>query len=251
MWGRVHPRRTRDLSDTRRTDRTFTGEEKVDFNISRTKNPVPKPGPARWWKDIHLTVPDATKGDWEIQTGTVTRAQEENARFQALLGSPMTAGIIRYERAGTYKRLVHKTTLGFEVVMSDTHDELMDHRVFFELASYGQVLVNGLGLGLCIEGLVGRVDHLWIIEREQAVIDLVEPYYQEKYPGFTTVIHADALEFRPADLAIRFDAVWHDIWNKISYENLPQMHKLHRKWGRWADWQGSWCRHQCEMLNRG
>ena len=45
-----------------------------------------------------------------------------------------------------------------------------------------------------------------------------------------------------------FDAVWHDIWDEISDENLPEMHKLHRKYGQRANWHGSWARAECEML---
>lgn len=40
--------------------------------------------------------------------------------------------------------------------------------------------------------------------------------------------------------------VWHDVWDYIDANNLTQMHALHRKYGRRADWQGSWCRDQCE-----
>lgn len=63
------------------------------------------------------------------------------------------------------------------------------------------------------------------------------------------IINADAFAYKPPK-SKRYGAVWHDIWANICADNLPEMHKLHRKYGRIADWQGSWCRWQCER-NRG
>jgi hypothetical protein len=34
--------------------------------------------------------------------------------------------------------------------------------------------------------------------------------------------------------------VWHDIWLDLCTDNLEGMGKLHRKYGRRTDWQGSW-----------
>lgn len=31
------------------------------------------------------------------------------------------------------------------------------------------------------------------------------------------------------------DAVWHDVWDELCTDNLPQMHRLHRR----SDWRGS------------
>ena len=58
----------------------------------------------------------------------------------------------------------------------------------------------------------------------------------------------DALQFMPRGM--KFTVVWHDIWNHICSDNLPDMHKLHRKYGRRTDWQGSWARHLCERQMR-
>jgi hypothetical protein len=37
-----------------------------------------------------------------------------------------------------------------------------------------------------------------------------------------------------------YGAVWHDIWDNLSVDNLPQMTALKRKYGRRARWQGCW-----------
>ena len=59
------------------------------------------------------------------------------------------------------------------------------------------------------------------------------------------IICADALEWKPPK-GTRYNAVWHDIWDNICGDNLDDMKKLHRKYGRRTNWQGSWCRDQCE-----
>jgi hypothetical protein len=59
------------------------------------------------------------------------------------------------------------------------------------------------------------------------------------------VIHADALKWMPPKV-MRWSVVWHDIWDDISVDNLNEMTKLHRRYGRRCDWQGSWCRAECE-----
>ena len=53
------------------------------------------------------------------------------------------------------------------------------------------------------------------------------------------IIVADAMTWRPKP-GERFDVVWHDIWNNICTDNLPEMSKLHRSYGRRCNWRGSW-----------
>jgi hypothetical protein len=33
---------------------------------------------------------------------------------------------------------------------------------------------------------------------------------------------------------------WHDVWANICEDNLPLMARLHRRYGRRVNWQGSW-----------
>jgi len=50
---------------------------------------------------------------------------------------------------------------------------------------------------------------------------------------------------------MRFDYVWHDIWQDICGDNLEQMELLHRKFGkRCGSAQASWCRYECERAMR-
>ena len=144
----------------------------------------------------------------------------------------MINGNDRYTPAGTYKGLLKDG----EVIMSNTPDEIMDHYPF-KCAAQGQVLINGLGLGMCIEMVIEQVFHIIVIEKSKDVINLVGPYYKDNPKVF--IIHADALEYKPPK-GMRYNVVWHDIWDSICIDNLPEMTRLHRKYGRLTDWQGSW-----------
>jgi hypothetical protein len=63
------------------------------------------------------------------------------------------------------------------------------------------------------------------------------------------VVCSSALDYKPPK-GVTYGAVWHDIWDAICVDNLDEMKKLHRKYGRRADWQGSWCRYECEAQER-
>jgi hypothetical protein len=133
-----------------------------------------------------------------------------------------------------------------DVVMSDTQDEINDLYDIFAHAT-GHVLVNGLGLGVVVEGLcqLPHVTHITIIENSKDVLALVAGHYRTKFGDRIEIIHADAFTWKPPR-GIRYGAVWHDIWPSICSDHLPEMRKLHRKYGRRTEWQGSWCRAEME-----
>ena len=99
-------------------------------------------------------------------------------------------------------------------------------------------------MGVVIKALLGKeeVKTITVIEKSQDVIQLVASTY-EKDPR-VVVLWADAYEVRPSKL-VHYDCVWHDIWDNICGDNLKEMAKLHRKYGRKCDWQGSWCKDEC------
>lgn len=186
--------------------------------------------------DIKIDVPDGTSGNWRIKTVEIG---EQKARFNAAMSK---SG--RYMPAGTYKVLMRGAT----TVMSNTPDEIADHREFYWNAK-GHVLVNGLGLGMVIEMVVNRVEHITVVEASADVITLVAPHYRDKYPRQLEIVHADAYEYTPPR-GVRYNAVWHDIWDDICADNLEEMARLHRKYGRRADWQGSWGKELCQWYRR-
>jgi spermidine synthase len=131
--------------------------------------------------------------------------------------------------------------------MSNTPDEIRDHRSFFKEAR-GRVLINGLGLGIALNVVLHKLDEngkpavteAIVVEKSPDVIDLVQGSFKDKRIKFVLY---DALEYKAEGT---FDAVWHDIWPVINASNLKDMQKLHRKYGRKTNWQGSWCRRECE-----
>lgn len=186
--------------------------------------------------DIKIDVPDGESGDWCIKTVTIS---EQRARMNAAMSKSR-----RYMPAGTFKVLMRRHT----TVMSNTPDEIADHHDFYWNAK-GHVLVNGLGLGMVIEMVISRIERITIVEQSEDVIALVAPYYLSKYPDKVEIIHADAFEYQPPK-GTRYDAVWHDIWDSICTDNLPEMARLHRKYGRRTKWQGSWARADCEWYRQ-
>jgi hypothetical protein len=192
---------------------------------------------------IDIEVPNGTSGVWSVSTYTVT---EEDERWEMVRAAASSSSRGRYVSAGTYKALKRNG----HVIMSNTPDEIRDHRYFFSRAK-GKVLINGLGLGMALKAILNKVDDkgapavelVHVVEKAEDVLKLVRPTYEsDKRVSF---IHADALEYKST---LRYDVVWHDIFDDICADNLPIMHKLHRKYGGKAEWQGSWCRERCEYL---
>jgi len=185
--------------------------------------------------------PEGMSGDWRIEHFSISK---DEASFNNMRMSLKPGQGSRWVKPGNYTRLM----CGRSVVMSDTRAELADHS---EAADkfFGDVLINGLGLGIITEAALRKdsVSHVTVVEKSMDVISLVEPYLIEKWgEERLVIIRADAMTYKPP-VGSRFDAVWHDIWTHICADNLTSMKTLHRRYGNRACWQGSWCRHLCEM----
>jgi hypothetical protein len=180
---------------------------------------------------IEVTIPDGKKGDWSVETFIITK---KDADFENIRGM-FSSGPSPYYIPGTYKRLMKKG----KVIMSNTPDEIGDHLHFIYEAK-GDVLINGLGLGVCLKAILAKpeVRSVVVIEKEQDVIDLVGVHFDDPR---LKIICADALEYKPPPNT-KYDYVWHDIWDCICLDNLEMMGTLHRKYGRRARWQDSWKR---------
>lgn len=195
-----------------------------------------------WWHKYKVDVPEGRIGDWTVERFEIT---EGKAKFYNLRLSLHGTGH-RSVRPGNYTRLIHNSHL----IMSDTPAEIRDHLRIIGMAK-GNVLLNGLGLGLVLQAclLKPEVDHVTVIELAPEVIALVEPHLRERFGDRFTVHEADALIWT-APKNSRWDVVWHDIWNNLCTDNLPEMHRLHRRYGQRCDWQGSWSREEMEYLRR-
>lgn len=189
-----------------------------------------------------VTVPEGASGRWAVQRFTVSREDAQWANLRATIGGERGRGI----SPGDYTRLVHGAT----VVMSDVPAEMRDH-VDAVLNAKGDCLVNGLGLGMVVQAMLFKdgVNTVTVIERSPDVIKLVAPHYQERFGNRFMVIESDALQYTPPR-GKKFGAVWHDIWDYICADNLDNMKTLHRRYGRRTEWQGSWCRAECQQAAR-
>ena len=183
-----------------------------------------------------VDVSEGKLNDWSVEHFEVTKEAAQFERIRSIFNGG------RGVPAGKYTALKNHG----HIVMSDTPDEIWDHRFIIRYAQ-NHVLLNGLGLGVVLKACLEKetVSHVTVIEKSSEVISLVGDYYKKKYGNKLTIIHEDALLHKPKKHT-RYGAIWHDIWNHICSDNLPEMHQLHRKYGRYADWQGSWCRDLCE-----
>jgi spermidine synthase len=185
---------------------------------------------------IDIDVPDGISGEWRVETFEVQEKEISQiiSMFKTGRGVP----------AGMYKRLMRNNTC----VMSNTPDEISDC-MHFVCKARGSILVNGLGLGVLLKALLSKdeVTDITVIEKSEDVIKLVAPTYL--VDNRVTIVKADAFQYKPPKDKIYY-AVWHDIWDYISADNLEEMKKLHRKYGRKAGYQESWCRWMCEKANK-
>jgi hypothetical protein len=186
-------------------------------------------------------VPEGVSGEWKVQKFTVSIQDEAFQKMRAMWSSSDRG---RYVPAGTYTRLVRDK----EVIMSDTPDEINDQRYAIYEAK-GHCLINGLGLGITTELVLQKpeVEFVTVIEISKDVIKLVGDHLLRKgYGKRLNIVLADTMEYKPPK-GSKFGMVWHDIWDSICEDNLEEMKKLHRRYGRLTDWQGSWGR---ELIRR-
>ena len=180
-----------------------------------------------------VNVPEGQSGDWKVERFTINK---ETARWSAMRDG------YRAVREGEYTKLTHKG----RIVMSDTQAEQHDH---YQPVRYARdhILINGLGIGMVLLNCMKResVERATVIELSPDVISLVAPHYQEMFGGKVEIIQADAFTWKPLK-GIKYGMVWHDIWPDINGDNYKEMKTLHRRFGRFADWQGSWCRSECK-----
>jgi len=181
---------------------------------------------------IEINVPNGKSNEWEVDEFEVKKNElsQQISMIKTGRGVP----------CGKYKKL----TRGSVIVMSNTPDEIRDF--IRKLACVkGNVLINGLGLGVTVKYLLGKKDitKITVIEKSKDVIKLVGPTYLKD--NRVKIINADCFKYEPPKNE-RYNFVWHDIWDYITSDNLDEMKKLHRKYGRKTDAQASWCRYECE-----
>lgn len=178
-----------------------------------------------------VTVPEGISGNVAVERFEVEAGSIEGIRL-AFQG--------RGVRPGIYTKLTRNGRLW----MSDTPAEKRDHSFIAAVCARPEtrrVLVNGLGLGMIVQSALANpaVEHIDVVEIDPDVIALVGPHYEAS--GRVTIHQADAYEQCKAwPKGSYWDAAWHDIWPDLCVDNLAEMAKLHRSYGRRTGWQGSW-----------
>jgi hypothetical protein len=156
---------------------------------------------------------------------------------------------------GTYTRLVRlqpeKAVDKHVIVMSNTPMEVRTNMAFIEAAK-GRVLISGLGLGMALKAALDKPDvhYVKVLEIDNDLIELVgHAFERDLRNGRLMIEQADALSYQPGKDE-RYDVAWHDIWDTISDENLPQMAVLTRKWQHRVPLQLCWARDECRRMKR-
>lgn len=170
-------------------------------------------------------------GDWKCETFEVAPADmwtqyDEFFRYG------------RWVPPGTYTRLLHNGN----TIMSDTPDELEDHRRVVEEAR-GSVLIAGLGLGCVVKGLLSNpdVDSIDVVEIDDTLITVMPKHALWLQDPRVNLHHASI--FTWGHSGRRWDFAWFDIWPDISPEQLEDIKRLNRKFrrpiakerGHWAE----------------
>ena len=188
------------------------------------------------YEKYKVDLPIGKSNNWSIEHFEVSKKDADFERIRSMFNGG------RGVPAGKYTALKRNG----QTIMSDTPDEIKDILPMVRNAT-GNILINGLGMGIVLKACLDnqKVTHVTVVENSLDVIHLVGKYYEDKYGDRLTIVFGDAFDYKPP-VNVRYGAVWHDIWDNICGDNLPEMHKLHRKYGRRTDWQGSWCRDICE-----
>lgn len=203
------------------------------------------------WRRFQVDYPESQQGNFALRHFHIDRRGDGRKAWIR------NEGAMRDPGWGDFTKLVE---LGADddggdlVWMSDTRAEIYEHLPFFrqlaqtEHIKCKRILINGLGLGVVTLGALTfeGVDHVDVVEANPDIAALVGPLMPED----KVTLHLDdayTIQWPPG---ARWDLVWHDIWPKISDENLPGMDQLLAKYKRRAAWQDCWQRKGCLQMQR-
>lgn len=187
-------------------------------------------------------IPTGKQGEWAVEKFTVSKSDAKLFNLRQMINNRG-----REILPGNYTKLTHQGT----IVMSDTPAEIQD-QIYFTYVAHGNILINGLGLGLVVQGLMldSTVKHITIIEISPEVISLVGKHLEKRYGDKITIINADAFTWKPPKGRNVYTFAWHDIWETICGDHWPEMKRLHRKYAQKAREQYSWCREEIRRAAR-
>jgi hypothetical protein len=121
-----------------------------------------------------------------------------------------------------------------EIIMSNTPMEMRTNEKFIRYA-HGNVLIAGLGLGMVLTqiGKKADVEKIVVIEKEQAIIDLVWQHIAPQMYCKSAIHHGDIFAYRE-DICLKydrkFDVIYFDIWPAIRSDNWEDVKRLRKIW---------------------
>ena len=183
------------------------------------------------WKQYKVDIPEGQSGPWRVEKFEVPENSLVRIKY-SLQNRPVPPGI--------YTRLIRDKAMN--PMMSDTRQEIMD---CFDILhqGIGRILINGLGLGMVVSGLLKResVTHIDVVEIDDDIISLVLPHITDER---LVVYHEDAFTIQWPK-GTRWNYVWHDIWPSICSDNLEGIRKLKQRYGHRTEAQGVWAEDEC------
>lgn len=198
-----------------------------------------------WLAEYKVTVPEGRSGPWRVERFQI---DEKGASLYNLHAFTHGYGA-KAVPVGTFTKLQRDGA--FDPMMSDTPAEVEGHlRVIREIKKRGgQILLNGLGIGLVLQAALRceNVTHVDVVEIDQDVANLVWPHYAADPRAQLHLGNALTVKWPKGT---RWQVAWHDIWPAITSDNLAEMGILNRKYRRAADWQGAWEQAECKRIKR-
>lgn len=218
-----------------------------------------------WFARFRVDLPAMQRGPWRIVIDNASCWKEEGPRLADIWGGikvPQVSWPGEYRVLERYEQA--KVTVPVEAMPELADDEAREFdgtgNITYERWTWrtwmadspveiatqldairrlrGHVLIGGLGLGVLVKAALARRDVLsvTVLEIDADIISMVAQHYRDRR---VRVLHADAMEYRPAGNRW-YDVVYMDIWRDVGLSNLVDMLRLRRRWIDRCGWYGAW-----------
>lgn len=181
--------------------------------------------------DLTKILPEKEKGGFAVRHFALTEKEVSIAKLHSAIHGrgEDTLGL---EADRVYTKLISLPS--GNIIMSNTPMEMRTNEKFVRYA-HGNVLVGGLGLGMVLTqaGKKVTVEKIVVIEKEQAIIDLVWQHILPTMMCKAAVHCGDVFKYK-GEIYLKYDhkfnVIYFDIWPDISPDNWGESKRLKRIW---------------------